>query len=124
VVISLGPIDKLREQVVVPPRKVVAQRAFLYAFLVAWSLLQAAASGPAFQLLVGFCLTAYLVHEKRPVKNLWAALGRAFLALFLGWLVGSILPVYLPLFPPSVGPEAAAAVFAYAAMFVAATFFK
>ena len=124
IVVSLGPLDKLRDAVVVPPRKLIFQRLFVYAFLVAWSLYQAAASGPAFQVAVGFALTAYYVHDKRGGKNLWGALGQALLGLFLGWLAGSIIPVYLPLFPPSVSPETVASVFAFASMFATATFFK
>ena len=109
---------------VVPPRQLIAQRAFVFAFLVAWSLYQAAASGPAFQMAVGFGLTAYYVHEKRSVKNLWGALGQALLGLFVGWLAGSVIPVYVPLFPPSVSPETVASVFAFFSMFVTCTFFK
>lgn len=124
IVISLGPLDKLRDAVVVPPRPLIFQRLFVYAFLVVWSLYQAAASGPAFQVAVGFGLTAYYVHEKRGGKNLWGALGQALLGLFVGWLVGSIIPVYLPLFPPAVSPETVASVFAFASMFVTCTFFK
>ena len=124
IVVSLGPIDKIRDAIVVPPRQLIMQRLFVYAFLVIWSLYQAAASGPAFQVAVGFALTSYYVHEKRGGKNLWGALGQALLGLFLGWLAGSIIPVYLPLFPPAFSPETVASVFAFASMFATATFFK
>ena len=107
-----------------PPQKVILQRAFVYAFLVVWSLYQSAATGPAFQVAVGFGLTAYYIHDKRAVKNLWSCLGQALLGLFLGWLAGSIIPVYLPLFPASFSPETVAALFAFASMWVTATFFK
>ncbi len=121
---SLGPIDKLRDQIVVPPQKVILQRAFVYAFLVVWSLYQSAASGPAFQVACGFGLTAYYVHDKRPVKNLWGSLGQALLGLFLGWLAGSIIPVYLPVFPAAFSPETVASLFAFTSMWITATFFK
>jgi hypothetical protein len=52
IVVSLGPLDKLRDAIVVPPRQLIFQRLFVYAFLVVWSLYQAAASGPAFQVAV------------------------------------------------------------------------
>ena len=107
-----------------PPQKVIVQRAVVYAFLVAWSLYQSAQTGPAFQVAVGVALTAYLVYEKRPNKVLWPALGQAVLGLFLGWLAGSIVPVYLPVFPASFSPETVASLFAFVAMWVTATFFK
>jgi hypothetical protein len=110
--------------VVVPPRKLIAQRAFVFAFLIVWSLYQAAQSGPAFQMAVGFGLTGYYVHEKRGGKNLWSSLGQALLGLFVGWLLGSIVPVYLPLFPPSMSPETVASMFAFVSMWVTCTFFK
>ncbi len=124
IVISLGPLDRLRDAVVVPPRAVIGQRAFVYAFLIVWSLYQAAQSGPAFQMAVGFALTGYYVHDKRGGKNLWGALGQALLGLFVGWLAGSIIPVFLPLFPPSMSPETVASLFAFVSMWATATFFK
>lgn len=123
-VISLGPLEKLRERVVVPPATLVAQRAAVYAFLVAWGLYAAAATGPAFQLAVGFAYTAYVVFEKRPAKALFPALGQALAGLLAGWLLGSVVPVYVPLFPPAMAPETVASLFAFATMFVAAVFFK
>lgn len=124
IVISLGPIDRIRDAIVVPSRTIIAQRAFVYAFLIVWSLYQAAQSGPAFQMAVGFALTGYYVHDKRGGKNLWGALGQALLGLFVGWLAGSIIPVFLPLFPPSMSPETVASLFAFVSMWVTATFFK
>lgn len=108
----------------VPPQKVIAQRAFVFAFLVLWSLYQSAASGPAFQVAVGLGLSSYYIYEKRPVKNLFPALGQAVLGMFLGYVVGSIVPVYLPLFPAAFSPEMIASLFAFVAMWVACTFFK
>lgn len=108
----------------VPPPKTIAQRFAVFAFLAFWSLQQASAQGPAFQVAVSLGLTAYFIYDKRPVKNIWPALGQALLGLFGGYLLGSIIPVYLPLFPPSLSPETVAALFAYVAMWVACTFFK
>ena len=124
VVVSLGPIDKIRDQIAVPPQKVIVQRAVVYAFLVVWSLYQSATTGPAFQVAVGLALTSYFIYDKRPQRALWPALGRGVLGLFLGWLVGSIVPVYLPVFPPSFSPETVASLFAFVSMWVTATFFK
>jgi len=108
----------------VPPNKTIAQRAFVFAFLIVWSLYQSAASGPAFQVAVGLGLSAYYIYDKRPVKSLWPALGQALLGMFIGYVVGSIVPVYLPVFPPSMAPEMVASLHAFVALWVACTFFK
>lgn len=53
------------------------------------------------------------------------ALVPSFAALFAGWLVGTILPVYLPmLFPSQLSPEAICALFSYVSMWWTATFWK
>ena len=70
-----------RDAWTVPPQKTVLQRAVVFAFLAAWSLYQSAQTGPAFQVAVGFGLSAYYIHEKRPVKNLWGAMGAQARAL-------------------------------------------
>ena len=108
----------------VPPNKTIVQHTVLYAFLCVWSLYQASASGPAFQVALSLALTAYLVYSKRVVKNVWPAMGQALLGMFGGYLLGSVVPVYLPVFPSTLSPETIAALFSFVAMWVAATFFK
>lgn len=122
--VRIGFVDRIRDRIVVPPTKLILQRAAVYAFIVVWSLYTSAASGPAFQVAVAYGLTAYYIHEKRGLKALFPAMGQALLGLFSGWIVGSILPVYVPVFPPSLGPETVAALFAYVTMFISAVFFK
>lgn len=118
------PLCGCRDAIAVPPQKVILQRAFVFAFLIVWSLYQSAASGPAFQVAVGLGLSSYYIYDKRPVKNLWPAVGQALLGMFLGYVVGSIVPVYLPVFPAALSPELVASLFAFVALWVACTFFK
>lgn len=108
------------------PQKVILQRAFVYLCIAVWSVYASAATGPVFQVLCSFGLTAYYIMEKRGGKqHLFGALLPSVGALFAGWLVGTVVPVYLPmLFPPAVSPETIAALFAYVSMWWAATFWK
>jgi hypothetical protein len=45
-------------------------------------------------------------------------------ALAVGFLVGSVFPVYIPVFPPSWGPELVLSLFTMVSLFVFATFLK
>lgn len=108
------------------PQKVILQRLFIYTFAAVWSVYANAATGPVFQVLCTFVLTTYLIMEKRGGKQfLFGSLRPAIVSLFAGWLVGTIVPVYLPmLFPSAVSPETIAAIFSYITMWWAATFWK
>ena len=57
-------------------------------------------------------------------NNAAPPLRQAFIGLFSGWLIGSIVPVYLPVFPAIISPETIASAFAFFTMFMACTFFK
>ena len=48
----------------------------------------------------------------------------SFVALVLGALVGSIFPVYIPIFPASFSPELILSLFSFVSFFVFATFLK
>jgi len=120
---------RLMQNVANPPQKLVLQRAFVYAFIAVWSLAQSAATGPAFQVAVAFCFTVYCMYEKRknsggeyiPMKSVVPS----FASLFAGWLVGTIVPVYLSmLFPPALSPEAICALFSYVTMWWTATYWR
>jgi|TARA_B110000977_G_scaffold173964_1_gene227487 hypothetical protein len=91
-----------------------------------WAIVQRSASGPAFQMAIAFGLTVFFLHEKRGKQK--ELLGKAFLnvfvALVLGWLVGSIFPVYIPIFPQAWGPELILSLFSFVSFFVFATFLK
>ena len=66
---KLTLMDKLSEKLEKPPSKVVLQRAFVYAVLAVWSLTLSAASGPAFQVAIGFGLSIYYLNMKRGGKK-------------------------------------------------------
>ena len=57
-------------------------------------------------------------------NNAAPPLRQAFIGLFSGWLIGSSVPVYLPVFPAIISPETIASAFAFFTMFMACTFFK
>ena len=67
----------------------------------------------------------HFLNEKRGGQG---TLGKAFrdslIALLLAWLVGSIVPVYIPLFPQGVAPELILALFSFVAMWITCTFLK
>ena len=89
-----------------------------------WAI--AAGGSPAFQLFAGFvCCVAFLNQKRGGDRNL---LGRdfinSFVALVLGALVGSIFPVYIPIFPASFSPELILSLFSFVSFFIFATFLK
>jgi hypothetical protein len=47
-----------------------------------------------------------------------------FAAMLVGWLIGSIIPVYIPLFPESFSPELILSLFSFLTLFVTCTFLK
>lgn len=91
-----------------------------------WAIVTAAQSGPAFQLFVGFGCCVFFLNQKRGGDR--AQLGKdfisSFVALVLGALVGSIFPVYIPIFPASFSPELILSLFSFVAFFIFATFLK
>ena len=91
-----------------------------------WAIVQSSSSGPAFQMAISFGLTVYFLNEKRGGDK--AMLGKAFInafvALCLGWLVGSIFPVYIPIFPQEWSPELVLSLFSFVSFFIFATFLK
>eukprot|EP00899_Mesostigma_viride_P020349 jgi/Mesvir1/28315/Mv04835-RA.1 len=108
-----------------PSRNLILQRAFLYAFFAVWSVVQAAASGPAFQVAISFVLCVYLLHSKNTGKTVPQYLGVSFVALLVGWLLGTLIPVMIPfIFPPALSPETICALFTYVALFATCTFLK
>jgi len=121
--------QQLKEKIDLPTQKTILQRAFVYAFIALWSLYQPASTGPAFQVACAFGLTIYFLYNKRKPQGgqyiFLKAIPASFGALFAGWLVGSILPVYLAfLFPPALSPEAICALFSYVTMWWVATYWK
>ncbi|KAK1297010.1 hypothetical protein QJS10_CPB15g00927 [Acorus calamus] len=77
---------KLLEFVEIPPTEVILRRAFLFAFMGAWSVMNSAEAGPAFQ---AFNMFIYIDMEP---------LSKRFGALAVGWVCGSIVVPMIPTF--------------------------
>eukprot|EP00898_Chlorokybus_atmophyticus_P005986 jgi/Chlat1/6389/Chrsp44S05760 len=124
---ATGPAwaERFQKMLDKPSKQIIFQRTFLYIFLAVWSLMQAAASGPAFQVAVAFFLCVYFIHLKTGSKDLLRAFGFGFGALVAGWLVGTLIPVYIPaIFPPALSPETICALFSFVTLWATATFLK
>ena len=121
-----GWADRVKSWFAMPEKKDLMNRVGLYVFLIGWSLVQAASSGPAFQMAVALGCSGYYLNLRRGGDKLWPSVGVSLIALVVGGLVGTIVPVYAPmLFPEDVvGPETVCAVFAMIGLFVTATFVK
>jgi len=104
--------------------------AAIYVGLTAWSLVMSAATGPAFQLCLGFFACVFFFNEKRQKlakageSKFWGAMGSGILSLFAGWFIGSLLPVAFPIFPTWIAPETIASLTAFITMGCAAVFTK
>ena len=119
-------LERLKSRFEKPDDQTIMRRGIIYAIMAGWAITQSASSGPAFQMAISFGLTVYFLHEKRGKNKelLGKAFVNAFVALVLGWLVGSIFPVYIPIFPSAWGPELILSLFSFVAFFVFATFLK
>ena len=119
-------LERLKSRFERPDDQTIVRRAVIYAIMAGWAIVQSTSSGPAFQMAISFGLTVYFLHEKRGKNKdlLGKAFVNAFVALLLGWLVGSIFPVYIPIFPSAWGPELILSLFSFVAFFVFATFLK
>ena len=118
-------LERLKEQFARPDDQTLIRRAVLYAIMIGWAIVQSGGN-PAFQLFVGFGTTVFFLNQKRGGDR--NALGRdfinAFVFLILGALVGSVFPVYIPIFPSSFSPELVLSLFAFVSFFICATFYK
>ena len=119
-------LERLTSRFETPDDQTIVRRCVIYAIMAGWAITQSTSSGPAFQMAVSFGLTVYFLREKRGKNKdvLGKAFVDAFVALVLGWLVGSIFTVYIPIFPSAWGPELILSLFSFVAFFVFATFLK
>ena len=119
-------LERLRGQFARPDDQTIWRRALVYSLMAGWAIVQSTSSGPAFQMAIAFGLTVYFLHEKRGKNKdlLGKAFINAFAALVIGWFVGTVFPVYIPIFPQQWGPELILSLFSFVAFFVFATFLK
>ena len=118
-------VQRIKAMFAKPDQQTLIRRTMLYVFISGWAIAAPASSGPAFQMACAFGACVYFLNEKRGGQG---TLGKAFrdslIALVLAWLVGSIVPVYIPLFPQGAAPELILALFSFVAMWVTCTFLK
>ena len=120
-------VERIKNQFEKPDKTTLMRRAVLYFGISIWSIVTPASQGPAFQLACAFAACVFFLNDKRGgQKN--KALGKSFLhtfaAMLVGWLIGSIIPVYIPLFPESFSPELILSLFSFLTLFVTCTFLK
>lgn len=118
-------VQRIKFMFAKPDQQTLIRRTLLYVIISGWAIAQPATSGPAFQMACAFGACVYFLNEKRGGQG---TLGKAFrdslIALVLAWLVGSIVPVYIPLFPQGMAPELILALFSFVAMWATCTFLK
>lgn len=118
-------VQRVKAMFAKPDQQTLIRRTMLYVIISGWAIAAPATSGPAFQMACAFGTCVYFLNEKRGGQG---TLGKAFrdslIALLLAWLVGSIVPVYIPLFPQGVAPELILALFSFVAMWITCTFLK
>lgn len=119
-------LERLQAQFARPDDTTLMRRALIYAIMAGWAVVATGNGGqPTFQMFISFALCVYFLKDKRGED---AELGRcfinAFVALALGFVVGSVFPVYIPIFPPSWGPELILSLFTMVSLFIFATFLK
>ncbi|XP_008782054.1 protein CHAPERONE-LIKE PROTEIN OF POR1, chloroplastic isoform X2 [Phoenix dactylifera] len=107
-----------------PPTDIILRRLFLFAFMGAWSIVNSAESGPAFQVALSLLACIYFLNDK--MKNVVRASITGFGALVVGWVVGSILVPVIPsvLLQPTWTLELLTSLVSYVFMFLACTFLK
>ncbi|KAK1297013.1 hypothetical protein QJS10_CPB15g00928 [Acorus calamus] len=115
---------KLLEFVEIPPTEVILRRAFLFAFMGAWSVMNSAEAGPAFQVAISLAACVYFLNDK--TKSLGRACITGFGALAVGWLCGSIVVPMIPTFllQPAWTLELLTSLVCYVFLFLACTFLK
>eukprot|EP00271_Cylindrocystis_brebissonii_P010172 TRINITY_DN26280_c0_g1_i1.p1 TRINITY_DN26280_c0_g1~~TRINITY_DN26280_c0_g1_i1.p1 ORF type:complete len:329 (+),score=51.54 TRINITY_DN26280_c0_g1_i1:141-1127(+) len=110
----------------VPESKIIMQRLLLFVIIAAWSILNPAVEGPAFQVAVAFAAAVYLLNDR--MKSIPRAFWMAFLTLAIGWIVGSLtVPftlAYAHVVPFYWSLELGTALVAYAFLWGATTFLK
>lgn len=116
----------MKDQFSRPDDQTILRRAVVFALMIGWAIVSSTQSGPAFQLFVGFCSCVFFLNHKRggDRAKLGADFISAFVALVLGALVGSIFPVYIPIFPAAFSPELILSLFSFVSFFIFATFYK
>ncbi|KAG9448699.1 hypothetical protein H6P81_008664 [Aristolochia fimbriata] len=117
-------VKSLLECVELPPTDVILRRLFLFAFMGAWSVMNSAEAGPAFQVAMSLAACIYFLNDK--TKSLARASIIGFGALVIGWVCGSVVVPMVPsaLLQPTWTLELLTSLVVYVILFLACTFLK
>ncbi|XP_042485311.1 protein CHAPERONE-LIKE PROTEIN OF POR1, chloroplastic-like isoform X2 [Macadamia integrifolia] len=117
-------VKNLLSVVEVPPKEVILRRAFLFAFMGGWSIMNSAEGGPAFQVAISLAACIYFINEK--TKSLARAFILGFGSLVVGWICGSFIVPTVPSFllQPTWTLELLTSLVAYFFLFLSCTFLK
>ncbi|CDO98501.1 unnamed protein product [Coffea canephora] len=117
-------VKNLLNYVELPPGVIILRRLFLFGFMACWSVLNSADAGPAFQVAISLAACIYFLNDK--MKSLFRAGITGFLALFVGWFMGSLLAPMIPtvLVHPTWTLELLTSLVVYFSLFLACTFLK
>jgi hypothetical protein len=118
-------VQRVKDMFAKPDQVTLIRRSVLYVIIAGWAIAAPASSGPAFQMAVAFGTCVYFLNEKRGGKGtLGKSFRDSFIALLMSWILGSIVPVYIPLFPQAFSPELILALFSFLSLWVTCTFLK
>jgi len=118
-------VARVKNMFAKPDQQTLMRRTVLYAMICGWAIAAPATSGPAFQMAVAFGTCVFFLNQKRGGQGtLGKSFRDSFLALLLSWVVGSIAPVYIPVFPSAMSPELILSLFSFVALWITCTFLK
>lgn len=117
-------VKNLLNFVELPDTVVILRRLFLFTFMAAWSIMNSAESGPAFQVAISLGACIYFLNDK--TKSLGRAAIIGFGSLVAGWLCGSCVG---PLVPAAILPatwtlELLTSLVVFVSLFLGCTFLK
>ncbi|KAF5194580.1 Chaperone-like protein of por1 protein [Thalictrum thalictroides] len=117
-------VKNLLDFVELPPPVIIMRRLFLFAFMGAWSIMNSADAGPAFQVAISLGACIYFLNDK--TKSLTRAFILGFGALVVGWVCGSLLVPMVPavLLQPNWTLELLTSLVVYVFLFLSCTFLK
>lgn len=117
-------VKSLLNFVELPATVIILRRLFLFAFMAAWSIMNSAESGPAFQVAISLGACIYFLNDK--TKSLGRAAIIGFGSLVVGWLCGSCVGPMIPaaILPATWSLELLTSLPVFLSLFLGCTFLK
>jgi low temperature requirement protein LtrA len=117
-------VKNLLATVEIPPRIIILNRLFLFAFMAVWSVMNASESGPAFQVALSLGACIFFLNDKS--KDLGRACIMGLGSLVVGWVCGSIVGPLVPavLIPTTWTLELLTSLVTFVFLFFGCTFLK